>query len=226
MKLKKRKKTNWLFIIICIILSTYFILEYIGNQLLPHIENIVEKSVNKSIYNYVFNIFSKEELENVELIDIVKLNMNNDGEVMSVDYNFNIAYKYLSDGMNNLLTDVSNIKLDSFFDYNDEDIIFVPVGLVNNNLLSNSLGFRIPCKVRLVSYIDMGFKTRVTEYGINNILVELYLNINVKNDLMIPSTFLEFGEEYEMIIASKIVVGKIPVYYGEGIEKSSTILSS
>ena len=43
---------------------------------------------------------------------------------------------------------------------------------------------------------------------------------------MSPSTYKEFGDTYEIIVASKVVVGKIPVYYGDSIEQSSAIVSS
>jgi hypothetical protein len=50
--------------------------------------------------------------------------------------------------------------------------------------------------------------------------------IDVKNYIMSPSTYKEFGEKYEILVASKIVMGRIPSYYGNVIEKSSSIVSS
>ena len=93
-------------------------------------------------------------------------------------------------------------------------------------ILYSFIGFKIPCKVNYISDVDMGFKTKVSDYGLNNLLIELYLCINVKNELMSPSSFYTFGESYELIIASKIVMGRIPNYLGDTIEKSSSIVSS
>lgn len=226
MKLKKRKKNKVITIIVMIIFCTWMNIKYIGNRLLPQIENIVEKNVNKGIYNYVFNIFDKDTLINEELLDIINLNMNKDGEVISVDYKFNIAYKYLSNGMDTLYNNISNMKLDIDYNRLDDNIYFVPVGLTQNNMLLDYLGFKIPCKINYLSDIDMGFKTKVSDYGMNNVLIELFLVINVKSDLMSPSSFYQFGNNYEMIIASKIVMGRIPSYYGGTIEKSTAIVSS
>lgn len=226
MKLKKRKKNKVITIIIMIIFCTWMNIKYIGNRLLPQIENIVEKNVNKGIYNYVFNIFDKDTLINEELLDIINLNMNKDGEVISVDYKFNIAYKYLSNGMDTLYNNISNMKLDIDYNRLDDNIYFVPVGLTQNNMLLDYFGFKIPCKINYLSDIDMGFKTKVSDYGMNNVLIELFLVINVKSDLMSPSSFYQFGNNYEMIIASKIVMGRIPSYYGGTIEKSTAIVSS
>jgi hypothetical protein len=57
-------------------------------------------------------------------------------------------------------------------------------------------------------------------------LIELYLVVDVDNDIILPSIYKSFGERYEIIVASKIVMGKIPTFYDGMIEESSTILSS
>lgn len=226
MKLRKRKKRNKYVIIFMVFLVTFWILNNINNKLVPYIEKVVEKYVKRDVYNYVFYIFDKEILTSEELGNIVNLNMNKQGEVVSVDYKFNIAYKYLSDGMNDLYDNVKNIKLDTDYYDKNKSLFFIPSGIVTGNYLLENFGFKIPCKINFLSDIDMSFKTKVKDYGMNNLLVELYLVINVKNDMISPSSFYEFGESYEMIIASEVVVGKIPVYYGNELEKSSAIVSS
>lgn len=225
MRLRKRNK-NLFGTVILVILFTIVNIRYIGKQLIPHVEKIVEKSVNRIIYNYVFYIFDRETLENEKLLDIIYLNKNSEGEVISVDYNFNLAYRYLSDGMDELYNDISNMEIDIDYDMNKDGIFFIPVGLIYNNMLLDYLGFKIPCKIIYLSDIDMGFKTKVIDYGMNNVLIELYLVINVTNDIISPSSFYNFGNKYEMIIASKVVMGRIPTYLGNTLEKSTSIVSS
>lgn len=225
MRLKKRKHiiVNTIGLVF---LFTMININYINKKLVPFIENIVEKSVNKIIYNYVFYMFDKDTLESEYLLDIIELNKNSDGEIVSIDYNFNIAYKYLGNGMNEFYNNLSNMVIDIDYDTNKDGVYFVPVGLIYNNMLLDYLGFKIPCKIIYLSDIDMSFNTKVTDYGMNNLLIELYLVINVKNDLISPGRFYEFGNKYEMNIASKVVMGRIPDYLGSTIEKSSSILSS
>ena len=201
-------------------------LNYIGKNLITKIENIVESNVNKGIYNYVFFMFDDGVLEDEELMNIIEFTLNSNNEVVAVDYNFSLAYKYLSDGMDSLYDNLINIKIDTDFDKREDGIFFVPVGLAYNNMLLDYFGFKIPCKINYISDVDMGFKTRVSDYGLNNLLIELYLCINIKNELMSPNSFYTFGESYEIIIASKIVMGRIPNYLGDTIEKSSAIVSS
>jgi sporulation protein YunB len=226
MRLKKKKKSNYLIVLLFIFILSRFILKDIGDKLSYHIENIVIKNVNKSIYNSIFVIFGSEELGDEKLLSAINLNQNNDGEIISIDYKMNVVYDILSDCMNNLYDDIANLDMDSLYKSGINNVYYLPVGLIYNNILMDNLGFRIPCKIEFISDIDMGFKTKVKDYGVNNLLIELYIVIDVKNFIMSPSTYKEFGETYEILVSSKIVMGRIPMYYGGTMEKSSTIVSS
>lgn len=224
---KNNKKKNLLIYGILLVFFTSLIVNYIGYKLTPIVENIVTKNVNKSIHSYLYNMFSVDVLSNEEMMDIININMNDKGEVVAVDYRFDLAYKYLSDEMTNVFNEIRNLNIKmEYYDYN-KDLFFVPLGIINKgNILITDFGFKIPCKVVYFDDVRMFFKTKVSPYGINNLLVELYLAVNVSNTLLSPSSFYEFGNEYELIVGSKVVVGSIPMYYGEALEKSSAILSS
>ena len=43
---------------------------------------------------------------------------------------------------------------------------------------------------------------------------------------MAPNSYKEFNNSYEIIAASKVVMGKIPLYFGDTMEQSSAIVSS
>ena len=226
MKLRKRKKKNIIYTILLVILGVFLILNYIGKRITPRVVEIVEKNVNKSIYNYVFYVFNEEVLENDNLLDIIKLKTNDEKEVVSIDYNFNIAYKYLNEGLDKLYEEINQLEPKINYYKGQNGVFFVPVGLINNNVLLENLGFKIPCKVNYINDVEINFKTRVSDYGLNNLLVELYLVVDIKNDLISPQGHEEFGKSYEIVVASKVIMGSIPEYYGGTIENSTPIVSS
>ena len=157
MKLKKRNKTNYLIIVILILVFSRFILRDVGSKLAYHIENIVIKNVNKSVYNSIFVIFGSDELGDEKLLDAIDLKMNNEGEVVSVDYKMNIAYDILSNCMNELYSDIVDLSMDSLYRSGINNVYYLPMGLIYNNVLMDNLGFRIPCKINFISDVDMGF---------------------------------------------------------------------
>ena len=93
-------------------------------------------------------------------------------------------------------------------------------------MMFNSLGIKIPMKINVLNDVRVNFKTRVESYGINSILVELYLVMDVKSWFVNPFNDGTFGETYEYVLSSKIINGSVPMYYGGNIEKSSSIVSS
>ena len=226
MRLKRKRKTNYFIIFLVIFIITRMMLKDIGGKLAYHIENIVIKNVNKSVYNSVFSIVGSDELGSEELLDVISLSKNNDGEVISIDYKMNIAYDVLSDCIEDLYSSITSLDMNSLYKSGINNVYYIPMGLIYNNVLLDNLGFRIPCKINFISDIDIGFKTKVKDYGVNNLLIELYLVVYIKNYIMSPSTYKEFGEKYEILVASKIVLGRIPMYYNGIMEKSSSIVSS
>ena len=226
MRLKRKRKNNYFIIFLVIFIITRMMLKDIGGKLAYHIENIVIKNVNKSVYNSVFSIVGSDELGSEELLDVISLSKNNDGEVISIDYKMNIAYDVLSDCIEDLYSSITSLDMNSLYKSGINNVYYIPMGLIYNNVLLDNLGFRIPCKINFISDIDIGFKTKVKDYGVNNLLIELYLVVDIKNYIMSPSTYKEFGEKYEILVASKIVLGRIPMYYNGIMEKSSSIVSS
>lgn len=225
MRLKHKSHKNYVCILVMIFLCTNFILKNISSNILYHVENIIIKNIDRSIYNCIFFTFSNEELGNEELLNVIELNKNDQGQVISVDYNFDIMYEHLANEMELLYKSIDDIKLEGY-NRNDKDVYFLPVGLSYNNILLDQLGFKIPFKIDFIHDIDMGFKTKVKNYGVNNLLIEVYVVIDVNSNIMSPSIYKEFNNSYEMVVASKIVVGEIPMYIGDIIEQSGTILSS
>lgn len=227
-KLKKRKQINPLIIIICIIITfTYILLSLINEKIMPHIEYIVNTAVNKSIHNDFYYMFDEKTLGDVNLTDIIHLTKNEEGEILTIDYRYDIAYEYLSKSMNSFYEKVSETELEISTFKTINNTIFIPLGTIkSNNILFHSMGFKIPIKVELLNDVSMKFKTKISEYGLNNLLVELYIVVKTSNYLFSPNNYYNFDEENELLIASKIVVGKIPLYYGTSIEKSSAIVSS
>ena len=110
MKLKRRKKNKLIKSILLVIIMTLFILNYIGFKITPRVIEIVKANISKSVYNYVFYVFSEEVLVNEDLLNIVDLKMNDKDEVVSIDYNFNVAYKYLNEGLTKLYDELNNFN--------------------------------------------------------------------------------------------------------------------
>lgn len=226
MKLRKCKKHNYYFLtIFSILFLSYLLVDKIGSNVTTYLPDIIGEEVNHQVYLYIFNIFDKETISNDDLLNIVIINKNDEGEILTIDYNIPKVYSYLSDSMSNFFNDVDSINLENSYLKKYKNIYFVPSGINKNNIIFSHLGIYIPCYIELFSNVDMGFKTKVTNYGINSLLTELYLSVDVENKILLIDSN-SYKEHYDILLTSKIINGSIPSYYGGQLEKSSVILSS
>ena len=224
MKFKRRKKSNKVYyIIFIIILYCTLLLEYIDSKaddiLVRSVQLLVKRDVYKVVYKGISDIFVSEELD-----DLIEIISNEDGEILSVDYKINGSYRLLNQYIDYIYDCLTNTDFSD--KYYEDGVYFVSSSLINNAMLFNNLGLKIPMKVNVANDLRINFRTNVKDYGINSVLVELYLVIEVNSWFVNPFNDGSFGDTYEYVLSSKIVNGKIPDYFGGIIEKSSAIVSS
>ena len=121
---------------------------------------------------------------------------------------------------NTTLKDITNYD----YDIKGDLILYLPILLVSNNIYLNNLGPKVPVKIKFLSSLITNLKTKVSNYGINNILVEIYVDINITDDLIIPFKEENIKNDYSVLLSSKVVVGTLPSYLGATYEKTSAIL--
>jgi hypothetical protein len=73
--------------------------------------------------------------------------------------------------------------------------------------------------------VETKLETNVKEYGINNLILETYIDINVNTNILLPYTSDNVIVNYKVPIVKKIVKGKIPSVYGGMYSSSSNIVS-
>ena len=66
-------------------------------------------------------------------------------------------------------------------------------------------------------------KTKVTDYGLNNALIEIYLNIKIHYKIIGISETDDETLEYDILLDSRIIQGNIPNWYAGSYEKRSKI---
>lgn len=108
---------------------------------------------------------------------------------------------------------------------NDKDgiIMEIPNGLITNNFIFSHLGPKIPVKLSLTGEFESYISTDVMEYGINNAMITIYINIKVSEQITIPFITDKVSIENKIPIFMSLVNGKIPNYYIGGFSKNSNI---
>jgi len=103
-------------------------------------------------------------------------------------------------------------------------IVFkIPSGVVFNNSLLANVGPKIPVRFTLIGDVLSGVNTNVTNYGINNALLEVNVNIKLTLKVILPIASKEVNVETNVPIAIKMIQGSVPDYYSNGLNSDFTL---
>lgn len=161
----------------------------------------------------------------MNLVDIIK---DDNGKVQFIKYNTNEVNKISMDISDLVLDDINHLALGEFekidfilpnitekyYQEISDGIIFgISIGnIFNNNFLAN-IGPRIPLKMNLNGNVDVEIKNQITEYGMNNALMEIYIEIQARPIIIMPFLSEEIEITNKIPLVTEIIQGEIPEGY-------------
>lgn len=172
--------------------------------------------INKSI--------TKQMTSDLDTNTLINIQKNNEGDIELLSYN-TIQVTKLLNSITNLVQlsikqiEEGNIDLLELPDIYDENklkrgIIYeIPLGTITDNFLLANLGYKIPIKFKLIGNVTTNLDTKITEYGINNALLEMAVTIEVNTKINLPFASKELVMDTQVPLAIKLIQGKIPEYY-------------
>ena len=215
MKLKERLKRKYYILITFLISLFLFIIIFslYSKKLNPELNDYIDFLVKDEIYKKV--IKSNNFITNEEVNDILYIDKNKSNEIVYLDYDIDKTYKLLNKYIDSLKKDNSKSK-----------ILTVPFFIASDNIIISSLGPKIKFKYEIIDNVKGKIKTKVTDFGVNNALVEMYFELEIGYLVVIPMNKKESVLKTEILISSKIINGKVPTFYGKNIFKESSVSTS
>lgn len=215
MKLKERLKRKYYILITFLISLFLFIIIFslYSKKLNPKLNDYIDFLVKDEIYKKV--IKSNNFITNEEVNDILYIDKNDSNEIVYLDYNMDKTYKLLNKYIESLKKDNSKSK-----------ILTVPLFIASDNIIISSLGPKIKFKYEIIDNVKGKIKTKVTDFGVNNALVEMYFELEIGYLVVIPMNKKESVLKTEILISSKVINGKVPTFYGKNIFKESGVSTS
>lgn len=222
-RFKRHKEINFLWIyILLIIIEVVWSINSLGKLISPKLINIVKNNIvyydNLLVEEYV----DTKELRSNFIDDLISLDKNKEEEIINIDINTAKAYEL----MGNIVKELKN-KTDSYGDVDayaknkrGSMVLRYPIGLASSNILLNNLGYRIPLKLALNSNVLTGIKTKVTNYGLNNALIEVYLKVGFISNVIYFGLDDSINSDYEILLASRMVMGRVPDMFNGYLEKN------
>ena len=225
MKTKKKpiiKKI--LFTIVIILVLSFNFLSFIGNKITPKVTSLAKVSLNHHIKNIASNF--KEYTYNNK--DILIPTYNNKNEVTSLTYDMKVVYEIAGAFTSNIKSSLKekNNNIPFITETNNNKILFmIPIGALSNQALFTSMGPKIPVQIYFVDNVFTEIKTKVTDYGINNALIEIYLSINLTYEIVSPFVREQVTLNYNLPIDQKIITGVVPNIIGHTFATKTTLFN-
>ena len=235
LKIRKNYKISKILlgVLFLVFFLTFILFKIYSDNISPKIIEIANLKLKRFTESFLSNNIGYDILNSDVIDDILVVNKNSDGEILYVDYDLDQAYQALdvvTTTLNDLLIDLEDGLITN---NTDSDIFSSKYGLVmklpllggaNSAFLAN-LGPKIYFKINFVGSLLTNIKSKIVNYGMNNALVELYVTIKISEEIIAPFVNGEQLIEYDVLIASKVINGRVPEFYGGTILGESNLLS-
>lgn len=200
------------FTIICVIITVTCLInvfkknieETYENLSLVQCKSIVTKVVNQVVLDHLVDTKIEIQYEEDEL----------------VSYNINQINYLVSSLSLNVVSVLENINRSNYSSLLDEDIknevpgiiLEIELGRLFNNLFFNGIGSKYPIKFSLVGDVLASSSMKVEEFGLNNALVSLYLDLSFDFALTLPLTKKYDALEIKVPLSINMIEGDVPSF--------------
>lgn len=234
---KHKKRFNLVAIIsLLLIISLVLIFKYINIKVSPIILNYATLEAKKVASVMINSAISKNISNKINIEELFIITKDTNGEIKTIDFDPSIVNSILTETTEIIQNNLKNLEegnIDSLdlpstnYLSNSEKlkrgIIFeIPSGVVFGNSFFANLGPKIPVKLSLIGDITSEISTKVTNYGINNALIEIKLNLHLMEQVFLPLSSDKFELKTSVPLTLKLIQGTVPEYYSNGINQNST----
>lgn len=226
--------------LLLLVLVLFFSFKWIHKKAYPTLEKFAELETAKLANIIVNKAISKQMVENASTENLFIITRGSNDEIKTVDFNPVVVNKFLSTTTTSIQlymkqieegnVDLLELPDDVLVKYDKENlkkgIIFeIPTGVVFGNSFLGNLGPKIPVRFHLMGDIHSNVKTKITNYGINNALIEVSIHIQLQIMSILPFLSKEQKIENTVPLSIKMIEGNIPSYYFNGIGRETATFS-
>ena len=224
--MKKHNRNISLIMVVLIFIGVLVLFNVINERLKPKLD-LVAREECKKFATMIINDAVKKQVVNGLTFDKLFITTYDKGKISSIDFDTIIVNKVLTNITNTIQMNLKSIEKgniksldlsDNIFAYYDSDklnkgIIYeIPLSIAYNNTFLSNLTPKVPVRISLIGSVNSNIRTEVKNYGINNALIEVYVDISVNLQVMMPFESSKNVVKTSVPLALKLIKGDIPNY--------------
>ena len=215
-----------------------------------YLTSLAGKGLEKVIINYA--TVETERIANVILNDVVnidddyfnedlfEISRDNDGNIELINFDTKLTNRLLKDindkAMKRLSAiekgDTTDIELSdslkgtrlTFLD--DGVVCDIPIGSLFHNGLIVNLTTSIPIRFSFIGTVSSNIVTDVKEYGFNNALIEVGIEVTIKEKITMPHSTESIPITTKVNLTTQLIQGSVPNYYNGAFSASSQVFAT
>lgn len=215
-----------LFISLTLILTTFSFLGFIDKRLNTILSGYIDSEVERVAYYVVEEVMRKIDYNKYDnLLNIIR---NPDGSIENVSYNTIEINKLKNEILMLSKKEFLNIEKGQIDDnsfvqqqfgknrykhINKGYLCEVNFSSIRGSTLFGNVGASIPIKLSFMGYNSVDMDINIKEYGINNVMVELFIVLNLNSIVTMPLNSKNHSVIVREPISIELIKGNLPSYY-------------
>ena len=208
---KPRRYRKYVFIAVCFIIVALTVFLLIDARLRPFVRNTAIVQAQ----NYAASVAGKSvpqilNQEGADYSSLVEITRDSDGNIVSVQTDA-MRINRIKSGINSAVVSSLNGL--------DGKTLGIPLGSLTGLTLLNGRGPKINVIISLTGSAQTHFVNEFSSAGVNQTRHQIFLKTTVTLLIVFPTTTVTTAYTSTMLVAETIIVGKVPLAYGEITQK-------
>ncbi len=231
-----------MFTFVTLVISLVFSIYIINRGIEPTLIDIAETRTGQYAREAINEAVSQRIAKDLSAEDLVQFETNNDGNIVSMSWNSVVVNTVLRNAtfrvqnyLKRLERGENPIGNSLDFDIEEEEdeviepdetkkdpaLVEIPIGQATGNTLLANLGPKVPVNFSVIGDVQPDFITTLEEYGINNALVRLEIEIKVNVQIVIPFSTKTTEVVTTIPVYVGVIQGLVPDFYSKGGSNSN-----
>ena len=231
-----------IYIFISLLVLSFFTALYLTSLAGKGLEQVIVKyatSETERIANVILNdvVNIDDDYFNEDLFEISR---DNDGNIELINFDTKVTNRLLKDINNKAMKRLSAIEKGDTTDielsdslkgtrlaFLDDGVVCdIPIGSLFHNGLIVNLTTSIPIRFSFIGTVSSNIVTDVKEYGFNNALIEVGIEVTIKEKITMPHSTESIPITTKVNLTTQLIQGSVPNYYNGAFSASSQVFAT